>query len=522
MLSAWRYNLTDYINGRIYFDYRQKLGVGEGFGANYDSRLFGRGDFKFYYTQERSRHFEEGQPAEFQRYIVRLRHKWDIDERTDLISQYYKIVDSKMMVAGSNYNILKDYFPREYEKDLQPPFYIEVHHGFNYSTMDLLIQKRPNRWYDPGYLEKLPELKYNLSSIQLGETPLYFEDVCLGGNYNKKNTSTLTPTTNASNPDAHFNRFDTYNKLSFPFKLFFLRLTPYVANRETFYSEGVSGSVSPRTIFYSGADMSTKFYRVFNFKTNAFGLDLNGLRHIITPSIGYAYNHEPTVLSSKLRQIDSIDSITRSNSAALELSNKLQTKRANRNVDIVDFRINSSYTFKPKGGSRSGSYLADIVFNLDIIPYAWLRIEADATYKHSGSREEANYNTFSNANYDVNFNLAAERSFGLGQRYQRKGPNDLTYELKWRVNPKWKFSLYHRRQIGHDYTLKRGLREQEYSIARDLHCWIVELNYNVKREKGETVWVVFRLKAFPEMEFGFNRDYHNPKPGSQSADELGG
>ncbi|MDP2941286.1 MAG: hypothetical protein Q8N85_03410 [Candidatus Omnitrophota bacterium] len=123
---------------------------------------------------------------------------------------------------------------------------------------------------------------------------------------------------------------------------------------------------------------------------------------------------------------------------------------------------------------------------------------------------------FTNANFDINFALGTDRSYSFGQRYQRRGGNELTHSLLWRFNPKWKLSVYLRNQRGHDSSLKRGLREQEYSLTRDLHCWEVSFNWNIKRGEGETAWMIFRLKAFPEMEFEYNQSYHRPKPGSQS------
>ena len=109
LLTAWRYNITEDIKGRIYFDAREKLGVAEGFGLNYTTTGFGKGDYKYYYTQERVGDLDEGTPAEFERYFIRWRHKWDIDKQTQLISQYYKIVDSKRILLGG-FNFLKDYF----------------------------------------------------------------------------------------------------------------------------------------------------------------------------------------------------------------------------------------------------------------------------------------------------------------------------------------------------------------------------------------------------------------------------
>ncbi|MDP3732155.1 MAG: LPS export ABC transporter periplasmic protein LptC [Candidatus Omnitrophota bacterium] len=522
MLSAWRYNITEDVKGRIYFDYRAKKGVAEGFGTNYSTSEFGRGDFKHYYTQERDHSLDKTNraPRIFQRYFIRWRHQADIDAQTKFTGEYYKIVDSKMAIYGSKYNVLKDYFFREYEKDAQPPSYLLFHHAFNYSSFDFFMQKRTNRWYNAGYLEKLPEIKYSLPSLQIGDSPFYFDNNSSYGNYNRKNTSTMTPTTNNTSPsttDAHVNRFDTSNKLSLPMRVAFVQLTPFVMNRETFYDRRIAGSsAAPRTTFYSGADMSTKFYRIFKVKSNFIGLNLNGLRHIITPTIGYAYNHEPTILSSNLRQIDGVDTLTRNNSASVGLSNKLQTKRDNQSVDVVDFNVSSNYAFKPKTGTKRGSSLSDFLFQLKLLPYSWMSINADATYVHSGPRGNVKYNSFSNVNYDFNINFGEERSFAVGQRYQLKGGNEFTYNLRWRFNPKWKMSVYERFNRGHDPTLKRGLREQEYSLSRDLHCWTWEMNYNVKKGHGETIWFIFRLKAFPELEFGYNQSYHQPKPGSQS------
>ena len=510
LLSAWRYSLTENIKGRIYLDYRYKLGLAEGFGTNYTTHRFGKGDFKYYYTQERPRSLPEGTPAEFQRYLIRWRHKWDIDERTNLTSEYYKISDEKRKLLDPQSNMLKDFFFREYEKDSQPLTYTLFHHSFQHSSIDLLIQKRTNHWYDQ--LDKLPEAKYNLPSLKMGESPFYFEHNSSLANFNKKaTTSPVTP------DEVSVTRLDTTHKVSLPMKLAFIQLAPFVKNQETFYDKDVDGSsIAPRTIFYTGIDASTKFYRLLNVKSNVLGMDINGLRHIITPTIGYAYNHEPTIASSELKQIDTIDSIAQSNAASLELSNKLQTKRKGASVDLLDFRVNTSYVFKPQTGDKLGSNLSDILFDFKLLPYSWLRIDADATYKHSGLRSDTNYNRFINANYDINFDLGKERYLGVGQRYQRKGGNEITYNFNWRLNPKWRFSLYERFNRGHDPTLKRGLREQEYTISRDLHCWFMDITYNVKGEEGETIWFIFRLKAFPELEFGFNQSYHAPKSGSQS------
>ncbi len=519
LLTATRYNITNKVTGRLYLDQRSKIGTAGGFGANYNTDLFGKGDLKFYYTQERSPNYKEWEQAEFQRYFIRSRHRWEIDPRTILTSEYFKIVDSKMAIysptSPHEYNVLKDFFPREYGKDPQPLSYVTVHHNFDYLSVDAIVQKRVNRWYTET--EKLPEVKYSLPSLQFGDTPFYFENTGLVGSYNKKN-----PVPSDSVNDVDLFRFDTTNKVSLPMKIAFFSLTPFVSDRTTYWNKDINGAaINPRTVFYSGADISTKFYRLFDVKTNFLGLDLNGIRHIVTPTVGYKFNHEPTILTSKLRNMDTddVEDVSRNNSATLELLNKFQTKRGEgddkkkTSVDIANFKISTIYKFKPKGGGGSG-FSESILYDLELFPYSWMRVDADLTYNH--------YEDYvPSANYDINFTLASERSFGLGQRYAysptTKVNNELTYNLKWRLNPKWMLFTYHIIRVGHQTSsYKTGLREQEYTISRNLHCWDMDITYNVKRGEGNTIWLIFRLKAFPEIEFDFNKSYNAPKSGSQA------
>jgi hypothetical protein len=268
-------------------------------------------------------------------------------------------------------------------------------------------------------------------------------------------------------------------------------------------------------------DLSTKFYRIFNVRSNFLNMDLDGLRHIITPTIGYSYNHEPTTPASNLYQIDVIDAITSNNSASLGLTNKLQTKRNGQPVDLLDCLVSSSYLFKPKATAKRGSNLSDILINMKILPYSWMRIETDVIYNRSVSRLDPNYDKFTEVNYDVSFNLGNERSLSFGERYQRQSGNEITASLNWRLNPKWSFAFYQRYNLRQyrdsaNNDISRGLLEQQFTVSRDLHCGVLDVTINDKESEGSTIYFIFRLKAFPEMQFGFNQSYHKPQSGSQS------
>jgi hypothetical protein len=380
------------------------------------------------------------------------------------------------------------------------------------------LQKRTNHWFDQ--LDKMPEINYNLPSLQLGDSWLYFEDSTQFGSYNKK-ADTAPETAN----DVASTRLDTTNTVSLPMKVSFIQFKPFVSSRQTLYDKGENGQHGiVRTIFYSGADMSTKFFRIYNTKTNFLGLDINNLRHIITPSVGYLYTHVPTIPISNIKQIDDVDSIHRGNTATLSLSNKLQTKRKGVSVDFVDFLVTTDYVLDPKTGDNGiltepvGGKLhdqfSDVLFKLKILPYSWMRIESDVTFEHS-DHTNINYNKFSLASYDVIFDLSKGRSFSIGQRYERKGKNEVTLGFDWRLNPKWKFKMYQRYNFKQTDTLDRGSQEQEYTFTRDLHCWELDFTLNKKEDTGTTIFFTFRLKAFPENEFGFDQSVKEEKSGAQ-------
>ena len=493
LLSAWRVSLTDSQMARVYLDYREKLGTAEGFGLNYATHNLGKGDYKFYYTQEHPKKLPQESPAEFERYLVRWRHQWEIQPQTNAVLEFYKIQDTKRIILGDNYNFLKDYFYREYEKDSQPKTYLSLNHALPNSYLNLLIQKRINSWYTHQYLvpdEKLPQVSYSLPSFSLGVGNLYLKN-------HMEFANLLNNDISAQDDDVV--RFDIYNELFYPSKFFIFNIRPFVASRQTYYSKDKDGnSLDPRTVFYTGIDVSTKFYRFFNFYNGIF--DINGIKHIITPNIKYLYNHKPTVPKSKLQVFDDLDTIERNHRMDFELINKFQTKRNDESVDFAVLKLNTSYNLERNSAVSKG--FSDFLIDLELVPFSWLRVESDANFDIPQKK-------FKIVNFDIVNNLGKGRSFGLGHRYERKGGKELTSEFNWCFNPKWSMRIYERYQFA---KIKgEGLKEQEYGFSRDLHCWIMNFTYNISKEHGHTFWVIFRLKAFPKMEMEFEQSYHGPK-----------
>ncbi|MEK6715687.1 MAG: LPS assembly protein LptD [Candidatus Omnitrophota bacterium] len=521
VLSAWRYYFNEDLRGRVHLDYRERRDFASGFDTKYDTRLFGEGFLRTYYMNQRkielkkpwisslSENVKEElleledvdeknrNTVERERYRISLRHNWDIDDDTNLKLEYNRLSDA---------DFLKDYFLRENEIGLSSSAssYILFTHLMPFSTVSVLGQKRTNRFMSET--EKLPEVKLDVSSTEISETNLYYSGTTSIVNLNNK-AAAPSDTTN------HINRLDTYNQLSYPKKLAFIETSPFVGFRQTYYDRDSDSDSDDalRGVFYTGIDTSTKFYRLFDVNTNFLKLDINKLRHVITPTISYNYIHAPTVPSSKLFNFDSVDSIAKANYAPLSLENKLQTKRSGKTVDLLRFILSTRYDFHLK---PQGSRFANLNLDLEVTPYDWMRFEADSEY-------DKDDRAFKTANFDLVLMGEKEKFktqdddykyfFGAGYRYQRNSRNQLTTQLTYRLNDDWKFKVYERweRETG-------GLREQGYVIYKDLHCWQMEVNYNVRRDHGEEIFLVFRIKAFPESGVEFNNSYHAPKAGQLS------
>ena len=74
-------------------------------------------------------------------------------------------------------------------------------------------------------------------------------------------------------------------------------------------------------------------------------MNINGLRHVITPTVTYLYQARPTFPASNLYQYDpAIDNLYRIHQFEFGLENKLQTKRNGEIVDLLRVLIQTTGT----------------------------------------------------------------------------------------------------------------------------------------------------------------------------------
>ncbi|MEI6862929.1 MAG: hypothetical protein WCK38_00805, partial [Candidatus Omnitrophota bacterium] len=500
-LTALRYNLDDKNKGDILLDYRSKGGLAAGINHYYTVPRLGAGAFKVYYAKDNGPATYDPVGPEQTRYRYQARHDWDMGEGTDtrVTLEFNKLSDP---------DVIKDYFYNEYEElGTLPDNYLSVVTQKSEYSAEFLLRKSFNNFYD--VVERLPEYKFDIPNLRLSKDhPIYYKLNSSAVYLNKSFASTkyldntflgtrrLNDTLTDITPhqkDIGIVRVDAYNQISYAARVFkALNLTPYVGVQETYYSRNKWGDTNlMRSIFKTGLDASIKFYKIYNVTSNFMGLDINNLRHIITPTANYYYSHQPSISKTNLTEFDTIDTLTSQNGVVLGIANRLQTKRLQggqmTSVDLATLYITSDCAFTQDNSGISplekGKF-KNLDFELDLIPYSWAYLVAKMSINTANYALQTNSIDLVAAGGDK-WNLSA------GYRYE-KDTTDLenlfTMDGMWKINEKWRIRAYER------FNMKNGaFEEQEYTVSRDLHCWIGEFTYNYKTNGDQSLWFVLKL-----------------------------
>lgn len=490
-LTRWRYSLNDASRGKVLLDVYEDRGLGTGITHKSDKLSFGEVlingyyiDDQLYSLDKRNELFDlyperagiADKYLEDDRYKGQVSYSWQPSSDLSLRGEFHKFSDEYFM---------KDFFYREYEIEPHPYSYFLVDKSFANSSLSLLTQKRANQFYTET--EYLPKLDYSLYKQRLGEGLSLFirSDISLAN---------LTAKTANSDLDDDASRLHAHNRLSYESRMGWLIVNPYAGLYTTYYSKNLFAAEDVlRNAPEAGITLSTEFSKIFDQSAEILGLDYDKFRHLIRPELTFAYIHDPTVSSSNLFQFDDIDSLVRKESLIFELKNKLQAKQGDSIRDLVYFSPAAEYIFDQEG---KGSYFDNLTFDLEIYPGQYLALTSDSIY-------DCEDRAFREANVDVSFFTPDEKySVGLGHRYARDESSQTTMSSSLKLSPKWTFNHYLR------YEFKTGdFKEQEYVFHRDLHCWLMDLGINVDEDKNYTLWVMFKIKAFPQIHMGMDHGF---------------
>jgi len=529
LLSTYTWWLNNSVDGAMHVDYREQRGPGIGPDLNLHLGRWGEAGIKYYYTHDQESGYSlsasnfPSMTGPIPENRQRLYFGWQATPSTNL--------NLKALVNyQSDPLVLHDFFEGEYTANPQPNTFVEANKYSDNWSLDALTTPEVNNFFDQ--VERLPDVKLTGWRQQVFDTPVFYESESSAGYYRQSFAGTnnsLFFTTNSPNSDYAAMRADTFQQLLLPMTFFgWLNVTPRAGGRLTYYSDesGPAGTnvdtMTLRRIFNTGVDFSFKSSRLWTGATNSL-LDLDGLRHIVEPSVTYSYVPSPSTPPAQLPQFDTaspsllllpvefpdynnIDSIDSENVIRFGLRNTLQTKRDGQLDNLLDWNVMLDWRLTPSQNQTNldepftaSQTFSDLYSDLAFKPRSWLTLESQTRY-------DINNGYFNLAYHQVTFTPNERWSWSLGHIYTRagfvdNGDNFISSTMFFRVNDNWGF------RTQHDFNAMDGqLQDQFYTVYRDLRSWTGALTFRVTNNNSGpenfTVAFTFSIKAHPHRGVG--------------------
>lgn len=495
VLGAYHQNWNETVQTAIALDYYTKRGPGVGPAVSYDLGKWGQGRAQFYYVHDR----EPGSDF-FGRSISENRERVTFSHLANPWEDFYARAAVRYQADA---NIIHDFFEDEYRANTQPLTYFEGQQLWKNFTLGALVTPQVNSFQQQ--VERLPEVMLNGARQKLGPTPFFYESQSTagylefrGGDYTSTNYSAF--------------RADTFHQLTLPYTaLGWLNLVPRVGGRFTHYSDpsGLDLEAEDRWVFNTGGEVSAKASALWKGVSNR-ALELDGLRHIIQPSVNYTYVPTPTVRPYELPQFDrrvpslelepvdfpdnnSIDSLDYRNVVRLSLFNLLQTKRGGTVQPFASWLLYNDWNVGDLKGEDQTRF-SDVYSRIMIQPRTWIGYGTLLRYDVEDSRV---------AEFDNLIRLTPNDvwSWAVGNRYLVADPqlgmldSSLFFSsLAYRMNENWSVRMTHQYEARTD-----TMQAQYYTLARDFRAWVGAITIRI-RDNGPngmdwTVGVAFQLKA---------------------------
>lgn len=525
LLGYYTWWLNDEVDGKLHLDYRVKRGFAGGPDLNLHLGRWGTAQLKYYYLYDQDPGDTVNTATNYSN-LGTIHHNrqrfymsWQATPYTNL--------DLKALVNyQSDQLLLHDFFQGDYGQNPQPITFVEANRYWDNWNVNVLTVPRINDFFDQ--VQRLPDIQLTGYRQQIFNTPLYYESQSSAGYYERyfASTNTLFGQTNGPIPNFAATRVDTFHQLLLPETFFgWLNVTPRVGGRATWYSSesgpGGTNSQTTRAVFNTGVDVSFKASQLWPDATNAF-LDINGLRHIIMPTITYAYVPTPNLPPYKVPQFDTqlpslmilpvefpdyndIDDIYKENVIRWGIRNTLQTKRDGQLDTLLDWNVMLDWNLKPDGQTNSvflqpQKTFDDLYSDLTFKPRSWITFDSQIRYS-------INNGYINLAFHQITFTPNDRWSWSVGNWYLHDGFVDsgddvITSTFFYRLNDNWGL------RASHYFNAEDGrLQEQDYSLYRDLRSFTAAVTFRlIDNGGGQPLDYGFAfslsLKAVPRFHLG--------------------
>ncbi len=525
------YYINKHLNGKLYGDWREKKGFGVGARQEYIFDRWGKGDVKFYWTQDKEaptpghvdlegRKNPYGLREDRDRGRISWRHRTDLLPGTHLILRYHRVADEYF---------LQDFFEKEHRAEIQPNSFVTLTHNTEKYGVFIHNEKKMNNYEET--IEHLPQVRADLKN-----QPVLIENL-----YNESQTSfdNMAKRFGRTGLNADVVRGDATTRFYYPINWNEIKVMPFTGLRSTYYSRDRLGDNDRlRVVANQGIDLRKQFYKTIPTRIDKWGIEVNQLRHVFEPN-AQIEGFETNVAPQTINQFDSIDRFGNTMRLQWGVDNRLQTKRVvggtMQRVDIVSMNTFVRYDYQPL--DRRGSAFTTLGNELTLRPYNWLLFQAKLEHDvERGQLEKFSQDVifqrdrwrllFSHSYVQPDALVRQEASIdNFGE--QATSGNQFLFEGRYTINPRWDVAGYVR------WNASRGkFEEWQISATRNLGCDLfLDFGFDVRNSlidsSNNELFFNLRMQSLPGIHLssgGGKATVSNPKIGATvdgANDQLG-
>jgi LPS-assembly protein len=312
-----------------------------------------------------------GRPVQPNRGYVQWWHAQDLTDSLRVTAQVNYWADSE---------VLRDFRPRDFFRIQEPDNYVQaLHTGANY-FVSAFTRFAPNDFQ--RVQERLPEVTFDVMPLALG-----------GGFYQRFHggfAALREASPGNAGPVRRSDRLDAYYAINRPITHEdWFSFTPIVGARVTHYKRAVGAKDNyTRTLGEIGFDAAIRYSAVNDYRNDVW--QINGIRHLLTPRLGYRYIPDAQKGRAYIPTIDdrtfttylppmglgdtrNIDDLGPTNVLRIGLDNTWQTRDTEYGSrDLLVFNLANDFRFERSPTQRTAS---DLHSFLAFMPAAWLQFD---------------------------------------------------------------------------------------------------------------------------------------------------
>jgi LPS-assembly protein len=423
-------------------------------------------------------------PVRADRGFLEWRHREEIGDRLTLFGQLSYWSDSE---------VFRDFRATDFYPVQVPDTFFETDYASVNSITSVFLRAQPNAFFQTQ--RRLPEFRYDQlpTPVALGAYGTFAASVAV-----------LSEDKPTPGPARSSTRFDAVYELTRPFTpREWLTFRPVIGARLTHYADTIGGrSSTTRGLGEVGADAELHASATSGYQNERWGI--NGLRHLITPTLSYRYIPggasgaafipavDRAAFSTYLQPLGlmggrDIDRLYPTNTLRFGLGNSLQTRADGYGSrDLASLNFAADWRLSRQPGQRPFSAIQS---EFAVMPASWLRLDA---FTRMDPRNAA----------------VRELNTGLTLRdgdawWLRVGNDFLERQLRdYSMDVGWQLDEAHtlRARLRYDARLSR-FTEQSYGLSQTLDNlwllhWVVTLYDGPRRESSFGLGLEVELKRF--------------------------